>query len=333
VSPDFVIPSTLGAWEKKRKKVRAQIRELLGKLPTRPKTLRVETLSREHHSQYWLEKFQFDNNAGATVPGYLLLPKGAGSGGKFPAVLYCHWHGGQYDAGKEELFRSDATSEPPGPALARRGYVVLAIDAYCFGERNGDGSGGANEKGSAGEMSASKFNLWFGRTLWGMIVRDDLLALDYLLSRPEVDNRRVGVTGVSMGATRTWWLMALDERLRTGVAVACLTRCQNLVESGGLKQHGIYYFVPRILNHFDTEAVVSLIAPRPILFQTGAKDLGSPVDGIHKIESTVRKAYGLYGKWDEFRSIVYRDAGHEYTREMWKRTLAWLNRFLRQELK
>ena len=64
---------------------------------------------------------------------------------------------------------------------------MLAIDACCFGERNGRGPGGAQEKGGAGEMTASKFNLWLGRPLWGMIVRDDLMALDYLCSRPEVD--------------------------------------------------------------------------------------------------------------------------------------------------
>ena len=116
-----------------------------------------------------------------TVPGYLLLPKSVS--GTSPAILYCHWHGGEYDLGKEELFQSRHTPEPPGPALAKRGFVVLAIDAYCFGERNGQGPGGEAEKGSAGEMTASKFNLWVGRTLWGMLLRDDLMALDYLASR------------------------------------------------------------------------------------------------------------------------------------------------------
>src|SRR5579872_3820655 len=118
-------------------------------------------------------------------------------------------------------------------------------------------------------MSASKFSLWVGRTLWGMILRDDSMALDYLASRPEVDPQRLGVTGISMGATRSWWLMALDERIKTGVAVACLTRYQNLIQHGALKAHGIYYFVPDLLTHFDTEAIVALIAPRPILFMTG----------------------------------------------------------------
>lgn len=323
----FTPPRTKSTWEAQRPRIRRQLWDLLGQLPPRPKVPRIETLSREDRGEFWLEKFRFDNGAGATVPGYLLLPKQLS--GKAPALLYCHWHGGQYDIGKDELFRTNALPEQPGPALARRGYVVLGIDAYCFGERNGQGPGGTEEKGGAGEMSASKFNLWVGRSLWGMIVRDDLMALDYLCSRPEVDIHRIGVTGISMGATRTWWLMALDDRPKTGVAVACLTRYRDLITAEGLKYHGIYYFVPGMLNHFDTEAVVSLIAPRPMLFQTGDKDFGSPVAGIRQIETQVRQVYRLYRAEDRFENVILPDLGHAYTPEMWQRTLTWLDRELR----
>jgi dienelactone hydrolase len=323
----FTVPATKSAWEKQRLQVREQLWELLGKLPPRPKLPKVQTLSTEDRGDYVAEKFQFDNGAGATVPGYLIRPKEIR--GKAPAILYCHWHGGEYDIGKEELFQAKHTPEAPGPVFARRGFVVLGIDAYCFGERNGRGPGGPNEKGSAGELSASKFNLWVGRTLWGMMLRDELMGLDYLASRPEVDARRIGVTGMSMGATRSWWLMALDERLRTGVAVACLTRYRNLIDHEMLKAHGIYYFVPNLLNHFDTEAVLAMLAPRPALFMNGDQDGGSPVDGIRAIEQAVRPAYRLYAKESDFQSSVYAGQGHVYTPEMWARTLAWMNEKLK----
>jgi len=300
---------------------------LLGHLPARPKKLAVETLKREDCGDYLREKFRFDNGAGAIVPGYLLIPKKLS--GKAPGILYCHWHGGQYDIGKEEMFGTNATPVAAGPELARRGYVVVAIDAYCFGERNGQGPGGPNEKGGAGEMTASKFNLWFGRTLWGMIVRDDLLALDYLCSRPEVDAKRIGVTGISMGATRTWWAMALDERLKAGVAVCCLTRYQNLIEHEALKAHGIYCFVPGLLPHFDTEAVVALSAPRPLLFLSGENDSGSPVDGIRIIEHKAKRAYQLYGAENNFESIIYPGVGHKYTPDMWQRMLTRMDAALK----
>ena len=324
----FQVPATRRAWENSRREVRAQLWQLLGKLPPRPRVPAVRTLSREDKGDYILEKFEFDNLAGSTVPGYLLLPKNAT--GKAPAILYCHWHGGQYDIGKEELFRTNATPVATGPALVKQGYAVIAIDAYCFGERNGAGPGGPAEKGSAGEMTASKFNLWAGRSLWGMIVRDDLMALDYLCSRPEVDATRVGVTGISMGATRTWWAMALDERLKAGVAICCLTRYRDLTAAEGLKYHGIYYFVPGLLNYFDTEAVVALAAPRPLLFQSGGTDAGSPVEGIRKIESVVQKAYKLYERDADFQSQIYPGIGHVYLPEMWDRTLQWFGEKLKK---
>ncbi len=323
VTPDFTTPATLKSWKTQRQQIREELGKLLGQLPPRPKIPAVQTISREDRGDYILEKFQFDNGAGATVPGYLLLPKNAA--GKSPAILYCHWHGGEYDIGKEELFRTNAVPEAPGPALAKKGFVVLGIDAYCFGERNGKGPGGPGEKGSAGEMTASKFNLWVGRSLWGMIVRDDLMALDYLCARPEVDATRVGVTGISMGATRTWWLMALDERPKTGVAVGCLTRYQNLIAQEGLKYHGIYYFVPGLLNHFDTEAMVALAAPRAMLFMTGDQDSGSPTAGVRLIESKVRPVYRLYGEENRFENILYPGVGHVYLPEMWTKTLAWMD--------
>ncbi|MGH7973720.1 MAG: dienelactone hydrolase family protein, partial [Limisphaerales bacterium] len=212
--------------------------------------------------------------------------------------------------------------------LAARGFVVLGIDAYCFGERNGKGPGGSEERGHAGELSASKFNLWFGRTLWGMMLRDDLIALDYLSSRPEVDPERIGVTGISMGATRSWWLMALDERIKAGVAVACLTRYQDLIRQHALHEHGIYYFVPGMLKYFDTEAVVALIAPRAILLMSGDQDPGSPVSGVRQIEAAVRPVYKLYGRENNFQNLIFEGLGHVYTPDMWSRTLSWMDQRL-----
>lgn len=324
--PELMVPADLEAWQRQREVIRATLWRLLGDLPPRPPRPEVRTLERREEAKWVLERFEFDNGAGATVPGVLLLPKGGA--GRRPGILYCHWHGGEYDGGKREVFEKRHTPAVPAEELVARGYVVLAIDAYCFGERNGKGPG-SEERGGAGELTASKFNLWFGRSLWGMIVRDDLMALDYLASRAEVDPERLGVTGISMGATRSWWLMALDDRLRVGVAVACLTRYQDLIAAGLLRAHGIYYYIPGMLQHFDTEAVIGLIAPRAALFLTGAEDGGSPVPGIRKIEGVAREVWALHGAVDRFESVVYPGVGHVYTEDMWSRMLAWMGRHLR----
>lgn len=327
--PEFAQPPSIDAWVERRAEIRGTLWKLLGRLPARPQKPEVRTLSRETRDGFIVEKFEFDNGAGARVPGYLVLP--TSSGKPSPAILYCHWHGGDYPIGKEELFRSDHTPEVPATALARRGFAVLCIDAYCFGERNGQGPGGEAEKGGGGEMTASKFQLWWGRTLWGMMIRDELIALDYLTSRPEVDASRIGVTGISMGATRAWWLMALDDRLKAGVAVACLTRYQNLTASGGLRHHGIYYFVPGMLAHFDTEAVVACAAPRPLLCMNGDSDSGSPVDGIRAIEAAVRPVYALHGQSPAFRSEIHEKTGHVYLPVMWSRMLDWMDRYVKSD--
>lgn len=325
--PEFTAPATKGAWATQRSAIRATLRTLLGDFPARPKVPDVTVLSRTEHDGYVLEKFTFGDGLGLTVPGYLFLP--AGAKGKVPAILYCHWHAGQWDVGKEEMLQTNATPVAPGPTLARLGYAVLGIDACGFGERNGRGPSGTVEKGGAGELTSSKFSLWAGRTLWGTIVRDDLMALDYLCSRPEVDASRIGVTGISMGSTRSWWVMALDDRPRTAVCVGCMTRYQDLILAGSLKEHGIYYFVPGMLKHFDTEAVIACAAPRPMLFMTGDRDPGSPVAGIRNLEAKVSPVYRLEGAGDDFVSIIYPDTPHVYLPAEWEKMVAWMDRRLK----
>ena len=177
-------------------------------------------------------------------------------------------------------------------------------------------------------MSLFKLNLWLGRTLWGMMLRDEQIALDYLANRPEVDPARLGVQGMSMGSTRSWWLAAIDDRVKAVVGVACFTRYEDLIAIRALRAHGIYYFVPGILKHFDSEGVMALIAPRPFLALTGDRDAGSPPEGMQKLEQILSRFYALHGKPEQFRSIVNPETGHVYTDEMKQRMLEWFDRFL-----
>ena len=331
IAPPLKVSASLEAWQQQRGEIRAKLNELLGDLPPRPPVSAFQVIAKEDKGTYSLETIQFDNGAGEMVKGFLFIPKTATAQTQAPAILYCHWHGGQYDIGKNELLGTNATPVAPGPALAEAGYVVLGIDAPCFGERNGQGPDGPQQKGSAGEMTAAKFHLWAGRTLWGMILRDDLTALDYLCSRPEVDAARIGVTGISMGSTRSWWLMALDDRPRAAVCVACMTRYEELIRAGMLKAHGIYYFVPGMLKHFDTEAVIALAAPRPMLFMTGDQDGGSPIEGVKHLGKIVSQVYAQHGsdKIQRFENTIYPGIGHGYVPEMWDKTVKWLDRWVK----
>jgi len=121
--PALQIPTNLADWKIARAEIRAQLNQMLGSFPETPPIPSVTVISRTREAKYWREQFVFEDGIGGLVPGYLLLPL---SSGPHPAILYCHWHGGEYAIGKEELFQTNHTPVAPGVALVELGYVVIA---------------------------------------------------------------------------------------------------------------------------------------------------------------------------------------------------------------
>jgi len=273
-----------------------------------------------------LERVAIDNGVDGEVSALLLVPEKLQR--PAPAILWLH--SSTPDKTQIIIPNTNGGEESLGEMFVKAGYVVLSPDAYWHGDRLGTGPAGRAETGREEQESLFKFHLWFGRTLWGMFVRDDQVALDYLAGRREVDKGRLGATGMSMGSTRAWWLAALDERVSAVVGVACLTRYQNLIAHGQLRQHGVYYWVNGLLRHFDTEGVLALIAPRPYLALTGDLDAGSPADGIRVLEEKVGAVYSALGAKGRFKNIVYPDVGHTYTPEMRGEMFTWFERWLKK---
>jgi len=325
--PDYQFPQKLSHWKDTRIEVKQTLVELLGDVPPRPEALNVKTVFREDREGYVLEKIMIDNEVDGWIAGYVAIPTGIK--GKVPVILGLHGH----SSSKDNIFGFDSnTAQNVLALLISNGFAVMAIDSYFNGERRGLGPAGANEMqehSSDQELSQFKINLWLGRSLWGMQLRDEQIALDYLASRPEIDADRIGVEGMSMGATRSWWLAAIDERVKAVVGAACFTRYKELIEQRQLRAHGIYYFVPGMLQHFDTEAVMGLIAPRPFLSLTGDSDKGSPLEGMHVLERKLKTVYALYDEADHFKSIIYKSTGHVYTDEMKLEMLAWFKKYLK----
>lgn len=307
-------PATRAEWDAYAPSARAALWSLLGDMP--PVFTPAATITRrEPREGYVVESLAFDNGAGATVYGYLLLPETIAK--PAPAVLYHHAHGGKYDVGKDELWRDAGIGMTRGEALVRAGFVVLAVDAYGFNQRQTQGAAGERERGAATELTLFKQFVWEGKTLWGMMVRDDLLALNYLVARPEVDPLRVGATGMSLGGSRTTWLGALDERIKTVVPVAQMTRYAEFAASGNYDLHGIYYYLPGFLKSgLDMEILASLAAPRAQMILIGDADPLSPIEGVRKVIDFTRRVYQLYGAEARFMPRVYAGMGHQYTPEM-----------------
>lgn len=324
------LPDNAAAWAKQRPGVHRTVVESLGDLPPRPSPQKVRVVSRELRRGYTLERVAIDNGEANDISALLLVPEKRAA--RAPAILWLH----SSTPDKTQLIAVSGGMEPLGEAMVRAGYVVLAPDACWYGDRAENLPGGVLETYQRGDGESArivqdrylKLNLWLGRTLWGVFVRDDQIALDYLASRPEVDAQRIGATGMSMGSTRAWWLAAVDERVAATVGVACLTRYQNLIAHGNLRGHGLYYFSYGLLKHFDTEGVLALIAPRPFLALTGDLDYGSPVDGIRVLEEKVGHVYRAVGAPDRFRSIVYPNEGHVYTARMRQEMFGWFERWL-----
>lgn len=295
---------------------RKELYGLLGKLPDRQRPIHASVVSTHEINGVIVEKLLLDINGIELVPAYFTKPVNAT--GKLPVVLFNHSHFGQYEVGKSEYLygRKEMQSPPHAIALAHAGYAGLCIDAWGFGERSGKA-----------EADIFKEMLWKGQVMWGMMVYDNLRAIDYLVSRHDIDSKRIATMGMSMGSTMSWWLAALDERIKVCIDLCCLTDFETLIEEDGLKLHGIYYYVPDLLNHFTTAQINSLISPRPHLGLAGRFDALTPLKGLEKIDRELKKVYQQEGAPDAWQLRIY-EVGHLETEAMRKDIFAFLKKWL-----
>lgn len=315
-TPGLSAPASPGRAHRDAEGRRRILYELLGDLPDRQRPVTGKKREEQKRDGYILETWDLDLNGIEDVPAYLARP--ADLEGRAPAVLFNHSHGGGYDIGKRELVegRSYLQPVPYARELTELGYVVLSIDAWVFGERS-----------HTSELDMFKAMLWQGRVLWGMMVYDSLKAVDYLVTRPDVDPERIATLGISMGSTMAWWLAALDERIRVTVDLCCLTEFHTLLARKGLSGHGIYYYVPGLLKHFTTADINALIAPRAHLGVAGLQDPLTPVEGLDIIDRELQRVYADLGHPERWKLIRY-DVPHQETPEARKAVVAFLKMYL-----
>ncbi len=295
---------------------RRELYTLLGDLPDRTRPIGGTKRGQEERDGYILETWDLDLNGIETVPAYLARPRAIT--GRVPAVLFDHSHGGGYKIGKQEFIegRSYLQPVPYAKVLTDLGYIGLCIDSWVFGERS-----------HTSEADTFKAMLWQGQVLWGMMVYDGLRALDFLVKRPDVDPRRVGTLGMSMGSTMAWWLAALDERIKVTVDINCLTDFHALLARKALALHGVYYFVPGLIKRFTTAQINALIAPRAHLGLAGLRDKLTPVEGLDVIDRELQQVYAKLGHPERWKLLRY-DVEHQETPEGRQAIIAFLEEFL-----
>jgi acetyl esterase/lipase len=268
-----------------------------------------QVLSMEKRNGYVLEKLMLSLNGMEAVPAYFVKP--IDTQGPLPVVIYCHSHGGNFENGKDELLTGSLylNEQPFADAITGLGFAVCAIDMWGFNERKGKQ-----------ESELVKEMLLKGQTLWGMRLFDSLSLIDYLHTRSDVDGERLAAIGMSMGGLMSWWLSALDERVKVSIDIAAQVHIETLIDKRGLDHHGFYYYVPGLLKHFSTLEVQELIAPRARLSVIGKDDRLCPADGAVFLNSRLRDLYEeqqVPGNW-EGRILT---GGHQETKEMrelWK---------------
>lgn len=318
--------TTRDAWERKRPELRRQFLDMMGlwPLPTRTE-LKATVVGTVDAGAYTVERIHFQSMPGLYVTANFYLPKGGGK--KLPTILYVCGHGNVVEGGVS--FGSKVWYQYHPAWFAAHGYACLIIDTLQLGEIQGIHHGTYRDK------------MWWwqsrGYTPAGVELWNGIRALDYLETRPEVDAKRIGVTGRSGGGAYSWWLAAADERIQAAVPVAGIADLHAQVIEGAVPRlakgviagHCDCMFMVNTYR-WDFAQVAALIAPRPLLLGNSDADDIFPVAGYRRIADRVRKVYALYGADEKFQ-LLETKGPHKDTPELRIGINKWMNRWLKND--
>ncbi|MBA4387296.1 MAG: hypothetical protein C0404_04900 [Verrucomicrobia bacterium] len=281
--------------------VRQSFQQIFGPWPAK-NPLKPRVTGRVETQHYTIEKVLFESRPSFLVSANLYLPRNLAR--PAPAVLgSCgHSHDGKAEAAYQAFVQG----------LVQKGFVVLIYDPIGQGERiQYPNAEGRSSLGLCAEhnLIGSKLSLlgdWFGAwRAW-----DGIRALDYLLSRPEVDRSRVGVTGNSGGGTLTGWLTALDPRFTMAAPGCWITSIRRNIENElpcDVEQIPPG-FLAAGLDHADCFLAY---APRPLILLAQARDFFDN-RGTREAYAQVRKIYRLLGAENNVR-LFFGPEQHGYT--------------------
>lgn len=311
-------PANATAWNERVTQDRTALQEMLGLSPWPERTdLKATITGRLEQPDFIVEKLHFQSLSGLYVTANLYLPRKIE--GKIPAILYVCGHSVVKEGG---ISMGNKTGyQHHGAWFARHGYACLLIDTIQLGELEGLHHG-THRLGLFGWNSR-------GYTPAGVEAWNGIRAIDYLISRPEVDGTRLGITGRSGGGAYSWYTAALDERIKVVVPVAGITDLHNHVVDGTIKGHCDCMFMVNTYR-WDYARLASLIAPRPLLFANSDKDPIFPLDGVlrvHREVATVYRALGASAKL----GLLITEGPHQDTQDLQVPAFRWFNRFLKNE--
>jgi dienelactone hydrolase len=294
---------TRADWLKRQEAVRAKLMESFGPLPEKT-PLRAQVTGSVVRNGVRIEKVVFESMPSLYVTGCIFAPEG--SSGKHPAIIQVSGHG-------FAAFRGQGTLKML-QALARNGFVVFAMDPLGQGERIQYWD--PDKKASMMGTSPTQEHSYFGDQMFisgispgRYFAWDGIRAVDYLLSRNDVDPDRIGIFGCSGGGTQTTFIAALEPRIKASVPGCYITGFRRLLESIGPQdaEQNPYRALALGLTHGD---FLQVRAPRPLLVSSTTRDFFSIQGAIETVAET-RKAYQALGFPDDIGHVTD-DAGHGF---------------------
>jgi dienelactone hydrolase len=310
--------------------VREELCQVLNIHPAPPGVQTVEGKEIEKFDGYTRQEVRWPTIFGQWVPAYVCVPDNA-KGNKLPAVICLSGTGGDrivltrpdYGIGPYVSLGRGDTPRPPhnrligwAAELARRGYVTLAMTQRGLGDRGFNGG------------DQSKAAIIKGFTMQGIHAHEIRQALSYLQTRDDVDPERIGCTGMSFGGITTFYTTGADDRF-AAAAPLCggVGTLRHMLEVGTPGYHGIYWWIPRILQHFDQPEIVAAQAPRPYFIAAPLEDIGMPKEGVAELLEKAGPAYKQAGRPDAL--IAYRPHGeHGFTLEMFEEMVKFFDNWM-----
>ncbi len=298
---------SLEDWKIRQDWIRKTMMEVIGPFPEKT-PLNAKTIRTLDKGDYKVEHIIFESQPGFYVTSTLFVPKSIKGKNKAPAILYCSGHA-------TEGYRSN-TYQHIMLNLVKKGFIVLAFDPVGQGERLeyfDSSTGKSSVGGPTIEHSYPGAQAFISGSSQAMhMTWDGIRALDYLLSRKEVDASRIGTTGRSGGGTQAAYIGAMDDRIKASAPECYITNFTRLLQSIGPQdaEQNLFHGIFRGLDEAD---YLTVRAPKPTLMITTTRDIFS-IQGARETSKEVSLIYQAYGMENNF-SMVEDDAPHQSTRK------------------
>jgi len=296
---------TRGEAEAWQKTLRAKLTELIGGFPAARSPLRPVTLETRRFAGYTREKIVFDSRPGVSVLGYLLFPEKAPRPAPLMICVPGHGRGVDDIVGIDEQGgdRTDKAGYQHDFAIqvAEAGIAAMAIEPMGFGCRRDAVNARIGLSRKACDPVAGAAML-VGQTIIGWRVWDIMRTIDYLATRTEIDQHRIGCMGISGGGTVTVFSTALEPRIRAALVSGYLNTFRDSI---GSIVHCSDNYVPGMLNWAEMHDLAGLIAPRPLFVESGEKDNIFPIRASIESFNEVRKIYDVFGAADRVEQEVF----------------------------